>query len=101
MRAKVIVNSYSEKEMFAKFAYVPARCFSSIWMPSWRSGPGRPRPRPYSNGVTALETLEAALGDAAGTEVALERPSDAAHGDYATNVAMRLGGAPAATAGDR
>jgi arginyl-tRNA synthetase len=43
--------------------------------------------------VTVLETLEAALGDAAGTEVALERPSDAAHGDYATNVAMRLAGA--------
>jgi arginyl-tRNA synthetase len=43
--------------------------------------------------VTVLETLEAALGEAAGTEVALERPSDAAHGDYATNVAMRLAGA--------
>ena len=42
--------------------------------------------------MTALETLEAALGEAAG-EVALERPSDAAHGDYATNVAMRLAGA--------
>jgi arginyl-tRNA synthetase len=43
--------------------------------------------------VTVLETLEAALGEAAGTEVELERPSDAAHGDYATNVAMRLAGA--------
>ncbi len=43
--------------------------------------------------MTVLETLEAALGDAAGTNVALERPSDAAHGDYATNVAMRLAGA--------
>jgi arginyl-tRNA synthetase len=43
--------------------------------------------------VTAIETLEAALGEAAGTDVALERPSDAAHGDYATNVAMRLAGA--------
>ncbi len=43
--------------------------------------------------MTVLETLEAALGDAAGTDVALERPSDAAHGDYATNVAMRLAGA--------
>ncbi len=37
--------------------------------------------------------LEAALGAAAGAEVALERPGDAAHGDYATNVAMRLAGA--------
>jgi arginyl-tRNA synthetase len=43
--------------------------------------------------MTVLETLEAALGDAAGTTVRLERPGDAAHGDYATNVAMRLAGA--------
>jgi arginyl-tRNA synthetase len=43
--------------------------------------------------VKAIETLEAALGEAAGTEVTLERPGDAAHGDYATNVAMRLAGA--------
>ena len=43
--------------------------------------------------TTTLERLEAALGEAAGAEVALERPSDAAHGDYATSVAMRLAGA--------
>jgi arginyl-tRNA synthetase len=43
--------------------------------------------------VRAIETLEAALGEAAGAAVELERPSDAAHGDYATNVAMRLAGA--------
>jgi arginyl-tRNA synthetase len=43
--------------------------------------------------VTVLETLEAALGEVAGTEIALERPNDAAHGDYATNAAMRLAGA--------
>jgi arginyl-tRNA synthetase len=43
--------------------------------------------------VRAIETLEAALGEAAGTAVVLERPSDAAHGDYATNVAMQLAGA--------
>ena len=42
--------------------------------------------------MTVIETLAAALGEAAGTEVVLERPSDAAHGDYATNVAMRLAG---------
>jgi arginyl-tRNA synthetase len=42
--------------------------------------------------VRAIETLEAALGEAAGAAVVLERPSDAAHGDYATNVAMRLAG---------
>ena len=38
----------------------------------------------------AIERLETALGEAAGTDVALERPGDASHGDYATNVAMRL-----------
>jgi arginyl-tRNA synthetase len=43
--------------------------------------------------VTALATLEAALGEAAETAVTLERPSEAEHGDYATNVAMRLAGA--------
>ena len=43
--------------------------------------------------MRAIETLEAALGEAAGAAVELERPSDAAHGDYATNVAMRLAGA--------
>ena len=41
----------------------------------------------------AIERLEAALGEAAGTDVELERPSDSAHGDYATKVAMRLAGA--------
>jgi arginyl-tRNA synthetase len=41
----------------------------------------------------AIERLQAALGEAVGSEVALERPGDAAHGDYATNVAMRLAGA--------
>ena len=43
--------------------------------------------------MRAIETLEAALAEAAGTTVVLERPGDAAHGDYATNVAMRLAGA--------
>ena len=32
------------------------------------------------------------LGQVAGAPVELERPSDAAHGDYATNVALRLAG---------
>lgn len=36
--------------------------------------------------------LTARLSAAAGVDVPLERPSDAAHGDYATNVAMRLAG---------
>jgi len=40
-----------------------------------------------------LARLEAAIGDAAGVDVALERPADSAHGDYATNVALRLAGA--------
>ncbi len=42
---------------------------------------------------TALTRLGSALADAAGADVDLERPSDAAHGDYATNVALRLAGA--------
>jgi arginyl-tRNA synthetase len=41
----------------------------------------------------AIERLESALGEAAGAQVVLERPGDAAHGDYATNIAMRLAGA--------
>ena len=44
-------------------------------------------------GAQAIERLETALGEAAGAEVVLERPGDAAHGDYATNIAMRLAGA--------
>ena len=44
-------------------------------------------------GAQAIERLETALGAAAGAEVVLERPGDAAHGDYATNIAMRLAGA--------
>jgi arginyl-tRNA synthetase len=39
---------------------------------------------------TALARLEAALADAAGAAVTLERPADPAHGDYATNVALRI-----------
>ena len=38
-------------------------------------------------------SLERALGEVAGAEVSLERPSDPQHGDYATNVALRLAGA--------
>ncbi|HXH88922.1 MAG TPA: arginine--tRNA ligase [Gaiellaceae bacterium] len=41
----------------------------------------------------AIKRLEAAVGEVAGTEVALERPADPAHGDYATNVALKLAGA--------
>jgi arginyl-tRNA synthetase len=44
-------------------------------------------------GAQAIERLQAALGEAAGAEVVLERPGDEAHGDYATNIAMRLAAA--------
>jgi arginyl-tRNA synthetase len=44
-------------------------------------------------GAQAIERLQAALGESAGAEVVLERPGDEAHGDYATNIAMRLAGA--------
>jgi arginyl-tRNA synthetase len=38
----------------------------------------------------AVRTLAAALGEAAGATVELERPGDPEHGDYATTVALRL-----------
>jgi arginyl-tRNA synthetase len=41
----------------------------------------------------AVARLAADLGRVADAEVVLERPSDPAHGDYATNVALRLAGA--------
>jgi arginyl-tRNA synthetase len=41
----------------------------------------------------ALTRLTAAVAELAGTELELERPADASHGDYATNVALRLAGA--------
>jgi arginyl-tRNA synthetase len=40
-----------------------------------------------------LARLEAALAEIAGAPVELERPGDPEHGDYATNVALRLAGA--------
>jgi arginyl-tRNA synthetase len=39
--------------------------------------------------VSAVARLAARLSDLAGAPVALERPSDPAHGDYATNVALQ------------
>ncbi len=38
---------------------------------------------------TAVDRLAARIGEALGSEVELERPKDPAHGDFATNVAMR------------
>jgi arginyl-tRNA synthetase len=38
----------------------------------------------------AIEELAAALAEAAGADVELERPADPVHGDYATSVALRL-----------
>jgi arginyl-tRNA synthetase len=40
-----------------------------------------------------VRELASALGSAAGADVELERPAEAEHGDYATNVALRLAGA--------
>jgi arginyl-tRNA synthetase len=39
-----------------------------------------------------VKTLAAALASAAGAELELERPGEAQHGDYATNLALRLAG---------
>jgi arginyl-tRNA synthetase len=43
--------------------------------------------------TTALGRLEEGLARAAGTAVSLERPGNPEHGDYATNVALKLAGA--------
>ncbi len=40
-----------------------------------------------------VAALADALSDAAGAPVALERPADPSHGDFATNIAMQLAGA--------
>src|SRR5439155_14960347 len=40
--------------------------------------------------ASAVERLAQSVGDVVGTPVQLERPSDARHGDYATNAALRL-----------
>ena len=39
---------------------------------------------------SALDRLADGLGQAAGAPVALERPGNPAHGDYATNIALRI-----------
>ena len=51
--------------------------------------------------TTALGRLEEELARVAGAPAELERPAKAEHGDYATNVALRLAGSKAATARDR
>jgi arginyl-tRNA synthetase len=43
--------------------------------------------------ATALRRLEDGLARVAGAPVTLERPAQAEHGDYATNVALKLAGA--------
>ena len=43
-------------------------------------------------GVDPIHALTAALSEAIGAPILLERPADAKHGDYATNVALRLAG---------
>ena len=68
-------------------------------MLSWRSGCCSSTALRYS-GVTeplttrrnspSLERLVAALAEIAGARAALDRPGDPGHGDYATNVALRL-----------
>ena len=50
---------------------------------------------PYDAEVTRPDparALAVAIAEVAGTAVELERPADARHGDYATNVALRLAG---------
>ena len=49
-------------------------------------------------GIDPIRALETAVAGLAGVPVELERPADARHGDYATNVALRLAGQQAAAA---
>src|SRR2546427_6317124 len=53
----------------------------------WTSCSSRPRPLPAADPVARLA---AELSEAVGAPLELERPSDPAHGDYATNAALRL-----------
>ncbi|HSE81328.1 MAG TPA: arginine--tRNA ligase [Gaiellaceae bacterium] len=46
-----------------------------------------------NSAATALRRLEDGLARVVGEPVALERPAQAEHGDYATNVALKLAGA--------
>jgi arginyl-tRNA synthetase len=46
-----------------------------------------------ADGLSSLERVSAALERAAGAPVELERPRDPAHGDYATNVALKTASA--------
>jgi arginyl-tRNA synthetase len=49
-------------------------------------------PRERQSLVDRIAGLAGELSEIAGVPVALERPSDGAHGDYATNVALKLAG---------
>src|SRR6266516_6281807 len=53
----------------------------------WTSCSGRPRPLPA---VDPVARLAAELSETVGAPLELDRPSDPAHGDYATNAALRL-----------
>src|SRR5918912_2565557 len=61
-----------------------------MWMFSWRSRPSSSTRLRYFAVAYAVDSLAAGLAALAGAEVELERPNDPAHGDYATNAAMRL-----------
>src|SRR2546421_11078476 len=53
----------------------------------WTSCSSRPKPLPAADPVARLA---AELSEAVGAPIELERPSDPAHGDYATNAALQL-----------
>src|SRR5581483_10908150 len=57
---------------------------------SGRSRTSSPRARPLP--ADPVKSLADALSARVGTEVVLERPGEAGHGDYATNAALRLAG---------
>src|SRR6185437_16437062 len=66
-------------------------CSGSSWMLRRRSvSSGSSITQQYSSPMPdAVQQLAAQVAEVAGADVELERPKDAAHGDYATNVALR------------
>jgi arginyl-tRNA synthetase len=59
------------------------------WRSGWSSIPDDDTRGVSASTVTAVDRLAARIAEVAGGEVELERPKDAAHGDFATNVALR------------
>src|SRR6478736_9818486 len=79
----------STRRLSPKCASTPATC-SSVWGRPTSCGASKTcLPQSVMLATDPVRELAAALGP----EVVLDRPADAAHGDYATNAALKLAGA--------